>query len=418
MISIGLLLFLSLFLIHALVLTHYLKYQSVLTKDEMQKDRHYVMLLMLIETSQADTPLTKEIVSDISHYSLMRDNAKLDISIGDKPEWNLQLKGKVEPYKLRRLIANSNDGMKLSYQLKNGKWLNYSEQYQYSTFQISTLLFSLELAAIVLLILYSLSMLRYTRPLRDFKSTAEKISNDINSEPITETSGPSIVRETSSALYQMQQRIKELVHNRTKLLATISHDLRTPITRLKLRAQFMADSELAEKVIADLDEMDAMISGMLAFARNDMIREKKIKFDLGAMLYTICNDFTDQGHRVHTKGNKQKLAYFGRSISLKRSISNLIHNAIKYAGEVWVTMEVESQRIIITVKDNGPGIPEDEIEKVFAAYYRAKARKADSSTGSGLGLAVVKEVIDDHKGTVTLKNRSQGGLIAVVVLPV
>ena len=216
----------------------------------------------------------------------------------------------------------------------------------------------------------------------------------------------------------MQRRIQDLMNSRTLLLAAISHDLRTPITRLKLRAQFIQDAEHSEKIIQDLDEMEAMIIEILSFAKNDVALEKITKFDINALLLSVCYSFIDRGYSITMNWNQSNISFFGRSIALKRTFINLIENAIKYAGQAQVTLLQNNDQIIIVVEDNGPGIPEEDLQKVIQPYYRSIHAANSNKTGVGLGLTIVDEVVKSHNGMLILANRKpMAGLQATIILP-
>lgn len=224
--------------------------------------------------------------------------------------------------------------------------------------------------------------------------------------------------KASQNINKMRQQTQALMNARTKMLTAISHDLRTPLTRLKLRGQFIEDKNEAAKIIADLDEMETMIIAILSFAKNDNLREVKQRIDLNALLASICYDYADLGYQVEFKGIEHALPFLGRSSALKKAFDNIIGNAIKYAPQVWVSLALNRQKIQVCIEDNGPGIPKVELKKVFEAYYRSEHGKATTSTGSGLGLTVAHEIIQDHGGTISLQNKITRGLAVHIELPI
>lgn len=290
----------------------------------------------------------------------------------------------------------------------------FPEPLKHSFFNLPLLIVLFEILMNGLIIFYFWSKNRFIAPLENFKLSAERVARDLNADLCVESSS-ALVQETADAMHKMQRRIQDLINSRTQLLAAISHDLRTPITRLKLRAQFLTDAEHAKKIMEDLDEIDLMISEILSFARHDMAAEKSIKFDLKALLLSVCYSFIDRGYPIEMKLCYANMPFFGRSIALKRTFINIIENAIKYAGHAQVALSQADESIIIIIEDTGPGVPEAELEKVFQPYYRAAT--SQRSPGTGLGLTIAYDVIHSHNGTVSLKNRTEGGLHVKIILP-
>ena len=198
------------------------------------------------------------------------------------------------------------------------------------------------------------------------------------------------------------------------MLAAISHDLRTPITRMKLRMQFIYDEKLKEESLHDLDEMESMIQETLSFARDDAAKEHKKSLDLVSLIHSICIDAREMGHPVNFHSRQNRIPFTGRSLALKRAFTNLVYNAIRYAKQVSVTIFARHHSIIVHIDDNGPGIPEDDLEQVFTAFYRGEKSRSRDTGGVGLGLAVTRDIIEAHQGKITLSNRRPHGLRAMV----
>jgi signal transduction histidine kinase len=201
------------------------------------------------------------------------------------------------------------------------------------------------------------------------------------------------------------------------MLAAISHDLRTPITRLRLRAEFIEDTDQKNRMLSDLDEIQSMITATLDFARDDFAVEKQRAFDLAVLLRGICEEFQDLGADA-TCGGPAHATFTGRPGALKRAFSNLVENAVKYGGGGTVTLTVEQGSCVVRIEDRGPGLAERDRERVFEPFYRAEGSRSRETGGVGLGLAVARSVIRGHGGEVTLANRPEGGLCASVVLPI
>jgi signal transduction histidine kinase len=272
-----------------------------------------------------------------------------------------------------------------------------------------------ELSLLGLYLFYVFSLQRFKEPLRIFKCSAEKLGIDLNASP-SHIFGPQMVRDAADAINKLQLRIQDLIKTRTQLLAAISHDLRNPITRLKLRTQFIEDKTIAEKIQNDLTDMELMISGVLNFTREDSFKEQKIAFDIVSLVSAVCEDFMDIGNDVTLEKNQERKVYFGRRLAFKRTFTNLIQNAIKYGEKAHVILEVDASAISIIIEDNGPGIPEDEMTLVLKPFYRSEFSR-ESHSGFGLGLTISNEIIRAHEGTLTLENREKGGLRVKVRLP-
>ena len=215
----------------------------------------------------------------------------------------------------------------------------------------------------------------------------------------------------------MQTRLHRFVEDRTQMLAAISHDLRTPLTRLRLRAEFVEDPEQQRKMLADLEEMEAMIASTLAFARDDARKEPRVPIDLAALLQSLVDDLGDAGNTVEYSGPEHKTIAC-RPVALRRAIGNLIDNALKYGGCARVALldGREDGHVAIRIDDDGPGIPEGEQEKVFAPFYRLERSRSRDTGGTGLGLSVARTIARAHGGDVTLRNRPDGGLSALLLL--
>lgn len=224
------------------------------------------------------------------------------------------------------------------------------------------------------------------------------------------------VRELAIAFNEMQARIKRLVSDRTDMLAAISHDLRTPLTRLRLRAESLSDDPTRGSVIADLDEMESMLDATLAFLRGDRSDEESQTLDVGTILQSIASDCEDAGANI-TLTCGDGLVLVGRPLGLKRAFTNLIQNAIRHGGSAQIKAGRSGQALTITIADRGPGIAPSELESVFSPFVRGDGSRSRQSGGHGLGLTVARSLLRMHGGDVTLSNRPTGGLLATVLLP-
>jgi signal transduction histidine kinase len=312
-----------------------------------------------------------------------------------------------------RIIGPS---LRVSVHLKDGSWLNVLAPLDlgdplWRPRFVAPLVIALVLVTLAAL----LAVRRATRPFATVAQAAERLGVDVSAPPLAET-GPREVRQAAQAFNVMQGRITRFVQDRTQMLAAISHDLKTPITRLRLRAEFMDDDEQRARMLADLDEMEAMISSTLAFARDDAASEPRIRLDIAAMVQGMVEDLDDLGARCAYEG-PQTLVIEARPAALKRALANLIDNAIKYGGSASVSLKTSGREVLVVIDDEGPGIPLESRERVFAPFVRLEASRSRDTGGTGLGLAVARAAIRAHGGDITLADHPGGGLRVTVSLP-
>jgi signal transduction histidine kinase len=271
-------------------------------------------------------------------------------------------------------------------------------------------------AAFLLIALLSwLAARKITAPLARLADAAERFGTDPNAPMLVET-GPREIRAAAHALNGMQTRLKRYVDDRTQMLAAISHDLRTPLTRLRLRAELIEDGEPMRKMLADIAEMETMVQGTLAFAREDAQAEARTRLDLSALLQTICDDLSDTGYTA-AFDETARCPISCRPSAMRRALTNLIENAVKYGERADVRIATAGNQVTVTIEDCGPGIPETQLEQVFAPFYRLESSRNRDTGGVGLGLAVAKTIIHAHGGDIRLTNRPSGGLSVTVSLP-
>jgi signal transduction histidine kinase len=304
----------------------------------------------------------------------------------------------------------------ISLQLGDQSWLNFVAPFvRFKPFWSASFFPFIVATALVVIAVSVWAVRRAAAPLALFAQAAERLGLDVNAPAVSEA-GPREVNRAARAFNDMQRRLQSLIRDRTQMLAAISHDLRTPITRLRLRAEFVDDAQQQAKMLADLEEMEAMIAATLAFARDDHTQEARRPVDLAGMLQSLCDDRSDAGGAAAYEG-PDKLIYTGRPTALKRAFANLIDNAIHYGSKAAVRLEGGGGGITVRIEDDGPGLPEGELEMAFQPFYRVEASRSRETGGTGLGLAVVRSVVRAHGGEVTLANRDAGGLTATVTLP-
>ncbi len=277
---------------------------------------------------------------------------------------------------------------------------------------MTTLLFAV--ISVTLLGLWAARAL--TAPLSSFARAAESFSLNGAAAPLPER-GPEEIRSVAKALNRMRERITALIDDRTKMLAAISHDLRTPITRMRLRSEFIEDETHRSRMLDDLDQMRSMLESVLSFLRNDRKLESMTLVDIASTLQLIADQFGDIGHKVIYAGPEHAMAT-GRPDDLHRSITNLVENAVRFGTETTIRLSVSPQMVTIEVEDNGPGISDARKDTMLEPFVRGDdARNMDEAAGFGLGLSIAKSIVQAHGGKLSLNDRQPNGLIARMELP-
>jgi signal transduction histidine kinase len=254
-----------------------------------------------------------------------------------------------------------------------------------------------------------------TRPLGRLARAATALGADIDQPPLPET-GPSEVRHAAAAFNLMQARIRSYVEERTQMLAAIAHDLQTPLTRLRLRLEKVADENLRDKLVDDLGAMQGMIREGLDLATSLDTGGMMQRVDLDSLLSSVCADAVDAGQDVTLDG-QTRASIPAIPSALKRCLTNLIDNAVKYGAYARVTAARERNKAVIRVRDGGPGIPEAQMEKVFDPFYRIETSRSRDTGGTGLGLTIARNIAQKHGGTLVLRNTPGGGLECILTLP-
>jgi signal transduction histidine kinase len=300
-------------------------------------------------------------------------------------------------------------------QLTDLTWLHFSSPLSIPKPFSYRMVLSMAIMLLAVVVFAIWAVRRWTAPLATFAHAAERLGVDVNAPPLPET-GLLEVRKAAHSLNQMQERIRRFVEDRTQMIAAIAHDLGTPITRLRLRAEYVEDEEQHQKMLADLNEMEEMIAATLAFARDDGASEPREIFDLNSLLQSICDDLLDAGHTVEFQP-EGRLPYAFRLVALRRAFTNLIDNAVTYGESARLSVEENPEAIVVRIDDDGPGIPAELREEVFKPFQRLEASRSRETGGTGLGLTVARTIIRGHGGDIELKNRTEGGLRVEVTLP-
>lgn len=303
-----------------------------------------------------------------------------------------------------------------SIELPNGGWLQFSSLVDKETASWSwqTTLNLLLVASLVIGLMIWLFR-RATRPLKQLAANADRLGRGEDIEPLREE-GPTEIRESIQAFNRMHTRLDRFVQDRTRMLAAISHDLRTPITSLRLRTEFLDEGEDKERIQQTLQQMEQMLAATLSFAREEGQQEATRELDLVSLLESLCDDYADMGQPV-TCLAEGKQVYACRANTLRRVLQNLIGNAIKYAGGAEVSLVRGDGELLILVRDQGPGIAESQLEEVFKPFVRLDEARNTESGSVGLGLAIARTLVHQHGGELSLHNREEGGLEARISLP-
>jgi signal transduction histidine kinase len=303
-----------------------------------------------------------------------------------------------------------------SIELSDGSWLNFTISIARSPRLLSADMIGLGALMIALVLVASIwSVRRLTAPYGLFAGAAERFGRDLASPPLPEE-GPREVRTAAHAFNLMQERLRRVIDGRNQLVAAISHDLRTPVTRLKLRAEAIDDAEQRRRILADLDEIETMTSSVLAFASDAARPEARATIDLVSLVESLCDE-TAGAEFEPAPDLPARIACVAQPVALRRCIGNLIANAVKYAGSARVSIVPGTGSVRIRVEDSGPGIPERDMETVFRPFHRLETSRNRDTGGTGLGLTIARSVARAHGGDVVLSNLPAGGLRAEVVLP-
>ncbi|MCX7143009.1 MAG: ATP-binding protein [Proteobacteria bacterium] len=300
--------------------------------------------------------------------------------------------------------------------LQDGTWVTFDSHVSPQAIGMPLRLAATLLILLVTVIVLSLIAVRWvTGPLSALASAAEKLGEDINRPPLPET-GPSEAQRAARAFNTMQQRLSRFIADRTRIFTAMSHDLKTPITRLRLRTEMLEDEELRAKFARDLDEMESMVTQTLDFMRDASTSEPVQRIDAMALLESLQTDYQDTGGNVAIEGRIEK-PYPGRPLALRRCLTNLVDNAIRYGERATIVVEDATDRLTIRVLDYGAGIPEPELERAFEPFFRGEASRNRDTGGTGLGLGIARNIARAHGGDLVLRNRAEGGLEAMLTLP-
>ncbi len=305
--------------------------------------------------------------------------------------------------------------LSLSVPLKDGSWLNARNTFPpVAAFARTTIISSVIMALAVLSVAITMAQ-QIAKPLRALSQAADRFGRGADVGLLAET-GPREVRNTIHAFNAMQQRLNRYLTDRMRMLGAISHDLRTPLTAMRLRAEFVEDDDIRDKLIEGIEEMSRMAQSALAFVRDDTAGEQVKAYNIRDLIQTVVDDFTDLGAKVELSSD-ETTSLLVRPTAFKSVIRNLVENAIRYGQDATIAVSSTVAMVTITIDDHGPGIPEDKLTEVFEPFMRLETSRNQETGGVGLGLAIARSAVHQHGGELVLSNLPEGGLRATITLP-
>ena len=304
--------------------------------------------------------------------------------------------------------------MNLSIALSDDRWLNVGTRFERPPLQwplLSALTFGIT-AAIILSAVFYFLLTRVTGPLRRLSRAADRLGRGEHADPLP-VIGPDEIRDLTTTFNRMQERLTRFVSDRTRILAAVSHDLRSPLTALRVRAEMVDDDETRESLVESIEEMQQMAEATLTFAKGVTGREEPQTVDIGLLLHDLSAIDPD---RV-TCGDGPSVAIRIRPLAIRRALRNLIENALRYGGLAHVEWWRDAPDLVISITDTGPGIPEADLSKVFDPFYRIETSRSLETGGHGLGLSIARSILRAHGGDIELHNTPGGGLTAQLRVP-
>lgn len=314
-------------------------------------------------------------------------------------------------------IFRFQEDLLVSIHLSDGQWLNALIPGDGVADYINLgLVTSVILMTIITLMLVTWAVCRPLNVLSNFTALAEAMGrNPVRSEPVSEK-GPVEIRRAAQAFNRMQERVKNLVEDRTRMVAAMSHDFRTPLTRMRLRAEYIDNERERKNMFQDIADMECMISSTLRFVEDELIEEPRFRVEFVSLLRELTRELQVAPPQVNLHGLSE-LTYLCSPVALKRAFTNLINNALMYGRRAIVRVDLQPNELLVYIDDQGPGIPEAEREKVFLPFYRQEPSRCRNTGGTGLGLSIARSIIRAHGGDIVLTQSPEGGCRARVNLP-
>jgi len=302
-------------------------------------------------------------------------------------------------------------------QLRDGPWVTFDTHLPGETASLPTRLWlSLGVLLATVMLLSAIAVRWLSRPLRTLAEAAEALGKNIHRPPLPEEDGPTEVRQAAQAFNTMQSRLARYIDDRTQVLAAMSHDLKTPLTRLRLRTELLDDDDTRQRFEKDLGEMQAMVSDALAALRGLDGAAESVPVDVTALLESLQADNEAMGRPVDIVG-RAEAPLLGDPVRLRRCVGNLLDNALVYGKRARISVEDSAKALTLRIHDDGPGIPEAMLERVFDPFFRLEGSRSRDTGGTGLGLSIARNIARAAGGEVSLRNLPEGGLEALLVLP-
>lgn len=299
--------------------------------------------------------------------------------------------------------------------LRDGTWVTFDTLVPRASADLPLRLVATLVISLAAVLLLSLFAVRWVvRPLGVLAKAADALGRDIDRAPLPET-GPLEVRHAAAAFNAMQGRLQRFIRERTSILAAMSHDIKTPLTRMRLRAELL-DDETRERFGKDLGEIEAMVSQTLEFVRGVGTAAQRQPVNVDALLESLQADYVETGRSVRVEGDAAGQVIANAPL-LRRCLGNLLDNAVAYAGSAVIAVSSGGAELVLRVLDEGPGIPEADLEKVFEPFHRLEGSRSRATGGTGLGLTIARNIAQGNGGDLVLRNRPHGGLEAVLTVP-
>ena len=313
------------------------------------------------------------------------------------------------------MMARGLPVLRTEVQLRDGRWARFDAELPAAPDALPwRLVLTLAVLLAAMLLLSYVAVRWVVRPLHVLAGAADALGQDLEHAPLPED-GPREVRQAARAFNTMQRRLSGFINDLTRVLTALSHDLKTPLTRLRLRAELLDDDDQRERFEADLREMETMVVQTLEFMRG-LGHNARVPVDVNGLLATLQADSAAMGRNLRTEGQAAAPCVADASM-LKRALGNLVDNACAYGGSATIKVQDSADRLELQVLDDGPGIPESQLEQVFEPYFRLEASRSRATGGTGLGLGIARNIARSHGGDLVLRNCPEGGLVAVLTLP-
>jgi signal transduction histidine kinase len=364
----------------------------------------------------SDTPLVQSAAMGEQEQQIARRLRRMTRNRGHDPRIALVDRNRDPEDDAAADLQARPQALDISVQLTDGSWLNAVAPLRLPIVPEANVrwlyLLGASVAAVIIAVVFAVRWI--TRPLTALAAAADRAGRGESVEPLL-VKGPYEVARTVKAFNVMQLRLSRFVSDRLMMLAAISHDLRTPMTAARLRAEMIDDAEVRDAIVRSLTEMQYITETTLSFARDETVSEEPRAIDLASLVEAVADDLASTGQDIVIAG-RDHVPYRCRPALLRRALTNLISNAVKYGKRARITLCPTDDHARITIDDEGPGLPPDQLERVFEPFVRIDRSRSCETGGIGLGLSIARTIIRAHGGDVTLKNLP-GGLRAEVVLP-